>query len=94
MPQIRQSQNPKAKETGRDRGGKRFPNLLNASINVIANVVLDTAKENYEREYAKMFAAASSQSREYPNQIYCSAMATRGEYSGDRQLAAAGPAAG
>lgn len=59
----------------------RFPHLLDAYTNVIANSVLETAKTNYDREYASMFSEAISAGEDYKNQIYCNAIAQGDDYT-------------
>ena len=67
-----------------DRTTARFPHLLDSYTNVIANAVLDSAKSNYDAQYANLFAQAISTADEYKNQIYCNALVQGEEYASTR----------
>ncbi len=79
--QIRGSKTPREKQ---EITQARFPNLLNAYTNVIATAALEAAKNNYDQEYAQMISMATAESSQYKNQIYCTAMAQRENYSASR----------
>lgn len=54
----------------------RFPHLLDSYANVISNSVLDTAKRNYDSEYARLFSNAINATNDNKNQIYCNTLAS------------------
>lgn len=54
----------------------RFPHLLDSYANVISNSILDTAKRNYDSEYARLFSAAINSTNDNKNQIYCNTLAS------------------
>ena len=71
-------------EEEREMTTARFPHLLDSYSSIIANSAMIIAKDNYDREYAKIVSSANTASAEYQNQIYCTALAQRDQYVGLR----------
>ena len=57
------------------RTAARFPNLINSYAETMFASLLTTARDNYQREYAREISRANSQSRELQNIMMCNAMA-------------------
>ncbi|MEE1111282.1 MAG: hypothetical protein UIH99_03655, partial [Alphaproteobacteria bacterium] len=65
------------------RTAARFPNLINSYAETMFDSLLTTAKDNYQREYAREISQANSHSQELRNILMCNAMADLSLTSGD-----------
>lgn len=75
--QIMPQTSTKSRKTAaKNQTDARFPHLLDSYANVISNSILDTAKRNYDAEYARLFSTAINSTNDNKNQIYCNTLAS------------------